>query len=72
MSIQFGDLAPDFEADSTQGRIRFHEWLGSDWGVFLSHPKDFTPVCTTELGEVARIKAEESLGSAVARRRSPR
>lgn len=58
MGIQLGDLAPDFEADSTQGRIRFHEWLGSDWGVFFSHPKDFTPVCTTELGEVARIKPE--------------
>lgn len=58
MSIQLGDLAPDFDADSTQGRIRFHEWLGNDWGVFFSHPKDFTPVCTTELGEVARIKPE--------------
>lgn len=58
MSIQLGELAPDFEADSTEGRIRFHEWLGNDWGVFFSHPKDFTPVCTTELGEVARIKPE--------------
>ena len=56
--LKAGDLAPDFEADSTQGRIRFHEWLGNDWGVFFSHPKDFTPVCTTELGEVARIKPE--------------
>jgi alkyl hydroperoxide reductase subunit AhpC len=58
MSIQLGDLAPDFEADATEGKIRFHEWLGNEWGVFFSHPKDFTPVCTTELGEVARIKPE--------------
>ncbi|MGH0035485.1 MAG: peroxiredoxin [Myxococcota bacterium] len=58
MTIQLGDHAPDFAADSTEGKIQFHEWLGSDWGVLFSHPKDFTPVCTTELGEVARIKPE--------------
>ena len=58
MSIQLGQIAPDFEQDSTQGRIRFHEWLGEQWGLLFSHPKDYTPVCTTELGEVARIKPE--------------
>src|SRR3546814_9972220 len=58
MSIQLGQIAPDFEQDSTQGRIRFHEWLGDSWGLFFSHPKNFTPVCTTELGEVARLRPE--------------
>jgi thioredoxin-dependent peroxiredoxin len=58
MSLQLGDIAPDFETDSTEGRIRFHDWLGGGWGVLFSHPKDFTPVCTTELGEVARLKSE--------------
>ena len=58
MTIQLGQIAPDFEQDTTQGRIRFHEWLGSDWGVLFSHPKDYTPVCTTELGEVARLSPE--------------
>ena len=58
MALQLGDTAPDFEAETTEGRIRFHEWLGDSWGVLFSHPKDFTPVCTTELGYMARIKPE--------------
>ena len=58
MALAINDLAPDFEADTTEGRIRFHQWLGDSWGVLFSHPKDFTPVCTTELGYMARIKPE--------------
>jgi alkyl hydroperoxide reductase subunit AhpC len=58
MALQINDTAPDFEAETTQGKIRFHNWIGNDWAVLFSHPKDFTPVCTTELGYMARIKPE--------------
>jgi alkyl hydroperoxide reductase subunit AhpC len=56
MTLHLGDIAPDFTAESTMGRIRFHSWLGNNWGVLFSHPRDFTPVCTTELGQVALLQ----------------
>ena len=57
-AVRLGDVAPDFSADSTQGKIEFHQWLGDSWGVLFSHPKDYTPVCTTELGVVARLQPD--------------
>ena len=58
MTIRLGDTAPDFTAETTEGTIEFHQWLGDGWGILFSHPKDYTPVCTTELGRVANLKGE--------------
>jgi alkyl hydroperoxide reductase subunit AhpC len=58
MAIRLGDIAPDFTAETTEGEVHFHQWLGDGWGVLFSHPADFTPVCTTELGAVAKLKSE--------------
>ena len=66
MSLLLGDTAPDFEADTTHGRVRFHDWIGEDWTVFFSHPADFTPVCTTELGYTAKLRDELSARGAKA------
>ena len=58
MGLRLGDEAPNFTAETTEGTVNFHEWLGNGWGILFSHPKDFTPVCTTELGYMAKIKGE--------------
>ena len=58
MTLAINDTAPDFEAETTEGKVRFHDWIGDKWAVLFSHPKDFTPVCTTELGYMAKIKPE--------------
>src|SRR5262245_60793099 len=58
MALQIGDVAPDFEAETTEGRLRLHDWIGNSWAVLFSHPKDFTAICTTELGYMAKLKPE--------------
>src|SRR3569623_741871 len=66
MTLRLGDIAPDFTAETTEGKIKFHEWLGNSWGVLFSHPKNYTPVCTTELGYTAKLKPEFDMRNVMA------